>query len=154
MGDYSYCTFQNGRLRTRGLHRHDFPLLLWDALVQIGYGATALEYYSRLFEKHGLQRYEVYVDILSLPVFPDGSLWSTWAIGADMDDAMEKVAHMALTALCSQNMAATAGTPISLYPIQDRSDPHWKARMNEVGNVFQVHYHSRWICPSPIPTAA
>jgi myosin heavy subunit len=24
-----------------------------------------------------------------------------WAIGANMDDAMEKAAHMALTALCS-----------------------------------------------------
>jgi hypothetical protein len=34
-----------------------------------------------------------------------------------MDDAMEMVADMALTALCSQNMPATAGTPISLYPI-------------------------------------
>jgi hypothetical protein len=38
---------------------------------------------------------------------------------ADMDDAMEKAAHMALTALCSQYLAATAGMPISLYPIQD-----------------------------------
>jgi hypothetical protein len=53
-----------------------------------------------------------------------------------MDDAIEKVAHMALTALCSQNLAATAGTPISLYPIQDRSDPEWKAHMDELGNVF------------------
>jgi hypothetical protein len=35
-------------------------------------------------------------------VFPDGSPWSTWAIGANMDDAMEKAAHMALTALCLQ----------------------------------------------------
>jgi hypothetical protein len=67
-----------------------------------------------------------------------------WAIGANMDDTMEKAAHMALTALCSQNLAATASTPISLYPIQDRSDPEWKARMDEVGNVFQVHYHSGW----------
>jgi hypothetical protein len=33
MGDYSYYTFENDRLRTRGLHHHDFPLLLWDALV-------------------------------------------------------------------------------------------------------------------------
>jgi hypothetical protein len=55
---------------------------------------------------------------------------------------MEKAAHMALTALCSQNLVATAGTPISLYPIQDRSDREWKAHMDEVGNVFQVHYHS------------
>jgi hypothetical protein len=38
MVDYSYYTFEDGRLRTRGLHRHDFPLLLWDALVQTGYG--------------------------------------------------------------------------------------------------------------------
>jgi hypothetical protein len=34
--------------------------------------------------------------------------------------------------------------PISLYPIQDRSDPEWKTRMDEVGNVFQFHYHSDW----------
>jgi hypothetical protein len=61
-----------------------------------------------------------------------------------MDDAMEKTAHMALTTLSSQNLAATVGTPISLYPIQDRSDPEWKTRMDEVGNVFHIHYHSGW----------
>jgi hypothetical protein len=134
MGNYSYCTFENGRLHMRGLHRHSFPLLLWDALVQTDYGDRALEYYDRLYEEHELRRCEVYIDIPSHPVFPDESLWSTWAIGADMDDAMEKTAHMALTALCSQNLAATASTPISLYPIQ--------ACMDAVGNVFQVHYHS------------
>jgi hypothetical protein len=133
MGDYSYCTFKNDRLRTRGLHRHGFPLLLWDVLVQTGYGDRAPEYYGRLYEEHGLQRCEVYVDILSHPMFPDKSPRSTWAIGADMDDAMKKAACMALTALCSQNLAANAGTPISLYPIQDRSDLEWKARMDEVG---------------------
>jgi hypothetical protein len=103
----------------RGLHRHSFPLLLWDALVYTGYGDRSPEYYGWLYEEHGLQRCEVYVDISSHHVFPDGSLWSTWAIGADMDDAIEKAAHMALTALCSQSLAAIAGTPISLYPIQD-----------------------------------
>jgi hypothetical protein len=112
--------------------------------VQTGYGDRALEYYCWLYEEHRLQRCEVYVDIPSHPVIPDGSPWSTWDIGANMDDATEKDAHMALTALCSQNLAATAGTPISLYPIQDRSDPEWKACMDEVGNVFQVHYHSGW----------
>jgi hypothetical protein len=144
MGDYSYCTFENGRLDTRGLDHHDFPLLLWDALVQTGYGDRALEYYGRLYEEHDLQHCDIYVDIPSHPMFPDGSLWSTWAIRADMDDAMEKYTHMALTALCSQNLAAAAGTPILLYHIQDRSNPEWKTRMDEVGNVFQVHYHSGW----------
>jgi hypothetical protein len=142
MRDYSYCTFENSHLRMRGLHCHGFPPLLWDALVQTGYRDIAPEYYGRLYEEHGLQCCEVYVDILSHPMFPDGSPWSMWAIGADMDDAMEKVAHMTLTVLCSQNLATTAGTPISLYPIQDRFDPEWKSHMDEVGNVFQVHYRS------------
>jgi hypothetical protein len=100
MGDYSYCTFENGCLCTRGLHRHSFHLLLCDALVQTGYGYRAPEYYDRLYEEHGLQHCEVYIDIPSHPMFPDGSPWSTWAIGADMDDAMENAAHMALIALC------------------------------------------------------
>jgi hypothetical protein len=101
MGDYSYYTFENDHLRTRGLHHHDFPLLLWDAHVQTGYGDRAPKYYDRLYEEHGLQRCEVYVDISSHPIFPGGSPWSTWAIGADMSDAMEKAAHITLTTLCS-----------------------------------------------------
>jgi hypothetical protein len=82
------------------------------------------------------------VDIPSHLMFPDGSPWSTWTIRADMSDAMEKAAHMALTALYSQNLAATAGTPITLYPIQDHSDPEWRARMDEAVNVHRVHHHS------------
>jgi hypothetical protein len=117
MRDYSYCTFEDGRLCTWSLHHHGFPMLLWDALVQTSYEDMPPRYYGRLFEEYGLQRYEVYVDIPSHPVFPDGSLWSAWAIGVDMDDAMEKATQMAITALCSQNLSATAGTLISLYSI-------------------------------------
>jgi NADPH-dependent ferric siderophore reductase len=76
-------------------------MLLWDALMQTSYRDMPPEYYGRLFEEHGLQRCEVYVDIPSHPVFPDESPWSTWAIGADMSDAMEKAAHMELTVMCS-----------------------------------------------------
>jgi hypothetical protein len=54
MGDYSYCTFENGHLRMRGLNHHGFPLLLWDALVQTAYGDRAPEYYGRLYEEHEL----------------------------------------------------------------------------------------------------
>jgi hypothetical protein len=51
--------------------------------------------------EYGLPRCEVYVNILSYPVFLDGSPWSTWVTGNDMDDAMKKAAHTKLTALCS-----------------------------------------------------
>jgi hypothetical protein len=54
MGDYSYCSFEDDRMRTWGMHHHGFPMLLWDALVQIGYGDTPLEYYDWLFEEQGL----------------------------------------------------------------------------------------------------
>jgi hypothetical protein len=101
MGDYSYCTFENDYLRMIGLHHHGFSLLLWVAIVQTGYEDRAPEYYGCFYEEHGLQHCEIYVDILSHHVFPDGSPWSTWAIGVDMDDAMEKATHMALTALYS-----------------------------------------------------
>jgi hypothetical protein len=93
MGDYSYCSFEDGRLCTWGLHHHGFPVLLWDALMQMGYGDTPPEYYGRHLEEHGLQCCKVYMDILSHPVFPDGSSWSTWAIRAAMSDAMEMAAH-------------------------------------------------------------
>jgi hypothetical protein len=64
--------------------------------------------------EHGLPCYEVYVDIRSHPMFLDGSLWSTWVIRNDMDDAMEKAAHMGLTALGSHRLPDTMSTPILL----------------------------------------
>jgi hypothetical protein len=45
--------------------------------MQTGYGDEVLAYYGRLFKEHGLQRCEVYIDIPSHPMFPDGSPWST-----------------------------------------------------------------------------
>jgi hypothetical protein len=113
--------------------------------VQTGYRDTPPEYYSRLFEEHGMHHCVVYMDILSHLVFPDGILWSTWVIRVDMSDAMEKAAHMTLTTLCSQNLPITTGTSISLYPIQDRFDPEWRAHTDEASNFHQVHHHSGWV---------
>jgi hypothetical protein len=67
-------------LRIRGLHRHDFSLLLWDALVQTGYGNIAPEYYGRLYEEHGLQHCKVYVDMLMGACGPRGLLGPTWTM--------------------------------------------------------------------------
>jgi hypothetical protein len=36
------------------------------------------------------------------------------------------------------------GTLISLYPIKGRSDPEWRARMDEASNFHRVHHHSDW----------
>jgi hypothetical protein len=76
MVDYLYCTYEDGWLCTRGFHHHSFPMLLWDALGQMGYGEEVPEYCGRLNMEHGLPRCEVYVDIRSHHVFPDGNPWS------------------------------------------------------------------------------
>jgi hypothetical protein len=144
MVDYLYCTYEDSWLCMRGFHRHGFPMLLWDALGQMGYGEEVPEYRGRLNMEHGLPRCEVYVDIRSHHVFPDGNPWFMWVIRNDIDDAMEKTAHAALTALCSQRPPDTVDTPISLYPIQDRSDPEWTTHIDEACNIFQDHYHAGW----------
>jgi hypothetical protein len=119
-------------------------MLLWDTLMQTGYREEVPEYREWFYMEHGLPFCEVHVNIPSRPMFSDGSLWSTWVIRNDMDDGIEKAAHVALTALCSQCLLDTAGTPISLYPIQDHSNPEWKTCIDEACNIFQHHYHGGW----------
>jgi hypothetical protein len=119
-------------------------MLLWDALVQTSYGGEVPKYRRRLYMEHDLPHCEVYVDIRSHPVLPDGSLWSTWVIENNMDDAMEKAAHAVLTTLCSQHLQNTTGMHISQYLIQDRSDPKWTTCIHEACNFFQDHYHAGW----------
>jgi hypothetical protein len=69
-------------------------LLLWNALVQTGYGEEVPEYRGWLYMDHGPPHCEVHVDIQSHPMFTDGSPWSTWVIRNDMDDAMQMATHM------------------------------------------------------------
>jgi hypothetical protein len=79
MVDCSYCTFEDGGLRMRGLHRHDFPMLLWDALVQIGYGEEVPAYRGQFYEEHGSTKSKVCpvvrstVTSHSTPCFPMGA---------------------------------------------------------------------------------
>jgi hypothetical protein len=86
-------------------------MLLWDALVQTSYGEELPGYHRWLYEEHDLPYYEVHVDILSRPVCPHGSPWSTRVIGNDMDDTMEKATHIMLTALCLQHLPDTRARP-------------------------------------------
>jgi hypothetical protein len=144
MGDYLYNTFENSWLRMTGLHHHDFPMLLWDALLQTSYGEEVLEYRGWLYTEQGMSLCEVHVDILSHLVFPDGCPWSMWVIRDDMDDSLEKAVHMALTAMCSQCLSDIAGMPIMLYPIQDHSNLEWKVCIDGACDIYQEHYHTGW----------
>jgi hypothetical protein len=53
-------------------------------------------------------------------------------VGSEPDTGVEMMAHIALTSLCEDRLAATATLPITLLPIQDHENPIWKQRLETV----------------------
>jgi hypothetical protein len=45
--------------------------------------------------------------------------------GSELDDIVEKMAHLALSSLCECSLAATAVMPIALFSVHDQEDPEW-----------------------------
>jgi hypothetical protein len=106
----------------------------------VGYGGKAPKYYGWLFEEHGLQHCEVYVDIPSHPCFLIGARGPRGPSGPSWTMLWRRL----LTTLCSQNLPATAGTPFSLYPIQDRFVREWTTTM--VGRTWRTMPSTRSSC--------
>jgi hypothetical protein len=50
-------------------------------------------------------------------------------VRGDLEDAIEKMAHVALTAVCEKCLTDTADMPIALFPIQDQDEPVWHHRL-------------------------
>jgi hypothetical protein len=141
MDDYPHCTLgEDGWLRTTGRHRPGFPRLLLDALVRIGYDGPIPEYRCRPFQKHGLACCEVRVEI---PVDPE-TPWTGTVVGGDLDESVERMAHLALTALCEQRLPDTAGLAIALYPIRDQDEPEWQQRLEAICDVTRELFHAGW----------
>jgi hypothetical protein len=52
--------------------------------------------------------------------------WMGSIISSELNDAVEKMAHVALTSLCECSLATTVDMPILLFQIQDQEDPMWQ----------------------------
>jgi hypothetical protein len=87
--------------------------VLWDALIHLSYDGVVPLYRCRSFQGHGLNIYEVKVKIHLNPT----ASWKGSIIGSEHDDAIEKMAHIALTSLCERSLIATAAMPIVLFTI-------------------------------------
>jgi hypothetical protein len=70
---------------------------------------------------HGLDRCQVSVTIPFDPTEP----WSGSIIGSEPDTDVEMMAHIALTSLYEDHLAATAALSIALLPIQKQDNPRW-----------------------------
>jgi hypothetical protein len=121
MDDYSHCSIsKDGCLWTKGPHRPGFPRVLLCTLVLFSYDRPICVYSCQPFQAHGLNCCEVRVEVPIDPTVP----WIGAIVGSEVDDAVKKMVHVALTALCEQHLTDTADTPITLFPIHDQ-EPKW-----------------------------
>jgi hypothetical protein len=139
LNDYPHFDLaKDGTLCSMGQHCPGFPRLLYDALIHLGYDEDASIYRCRLSRIHDLDRCEVSVMIPFDPVHP----WSGSVIGSEPDTSVEMMAHIALTSLCEDCLAATAALPIALLPIQNQENPIWKQRLEAVSDLKGPHFHT------------
>jgi hypothetical protein len=101
LNDYPHFFLaEDGRLCSTGQHCPAFLRVLYDALLRMA---------------HGLDRCEVSMTIPFDPTKP----WSGSVIGSKPNTGVEMMAHITLTSLCVDRLAATAALPIALLPIRN-----------------------------------
>jgi hypothetical protein len=137
MDDYPHCSLgEDGCLRTTGRHRPGFPRLLLSALVRHGYDGLVPVYHCHPFQAHGLNAYEVRVEIPNDPTVQ----WKGDIIESEVDDAVEKMAYVALTALCERRLTDNPDTLITLFPIHIREELEWQKRLEVVCDLTSPHF--------------
>jgi hypothetical protein len=87
---------------------------------------------------HGLDRCEVSVTIPLDPIEP----WSGSVIDSKPDTGVDRMAHIALTSLCEDRLAATATLLLTLLPIQNQENPVWQQCLEAVSNLKSSHFHT------------
>jgi hypothetical protein len=139
LNDYPHFDLtENGTLCSTGQHCLGFPRVLYDALIHLGYDGDTPVYHCRLSTVHGMDQCEVSVMIPFVPTEP----WSGFVIGSEPDTGIELMAHIALTSLCEDHLAATAALSIALLPIQDQENPAWQRRLEVMSNLKGSHFHA------------
>jgi hypothetical protein len=56
----------------------------------------------------------------------------------DVDDPIEKMVHVALTARCQHSLAVTADTPLALFLICNQEDPMWQQCQEDVCDITSL----------------
>jgi hypothetical protein len=74
--------------------------------------------------------------------FDPTELLSGSIIGSESDTSVEMMAHITLTSLCEDRLAATATLPIALLPIQNLENPVWQQCFEAVSDLEGPHFHA------------
>jgi hypothetical protein len=68
--------------------------------------------------------------------------WSGSVICSEPNTGIELMAHIALTSLCEDRLAATTALPIALLPIQSQKNPVWQQHLEVVSDLMGSHFHA------------
>jgi hypothetical protein len=73
--------------------------------------------------------------------------WKGTAVGSEVDDAIEKMAHVALTSLCERSLAATTDTLLALFLICNQEEPEWQQHHEAMCDItsLQFSYDSTYL---------
>jgi hypothetical protein len=62
---------------------------------------------------------------VEIPISPTAP-WTRAVVRGNLDDVVEKMAHVAFTAMCEQCLTDMADTPIVIFSVQDQEEPKWR----------------------------
>jgi hypothetical protein len=70
--------------------------------------------------------------------------WTGAIVGSELDDAILKMAHAALTSLCERSLTATTKMPILLFLVHDQEGPMWQQRLEAMSDLKSPHLDVGW----------
>jgi hypothetical protein len=145
MDDYPYATLgADGWFRCDGLHHPVFSTLLRDVLHRFGYTGLSA-HRCCTYNQFELGYCMVHVDILAHPTDPTMTAWFTTARGDDLDDTLERAAHLALMEFCERHLPVLGDTAIALHPIQNEGNEVWSERVAATGDPELPTHHAGWV---------
>jgi hypothetical protein len=138
LNDYPHFYIaEDGRLCSMGLHCPGFSRVLYDTLIRLGYDGDASVYSCRLSRVYDMDRCEVSMMMPLDSVHP----WTGSVIGSEPDTSVEMMAHITLTSLCEDRLAAIAALPVTLLPIRNHENPIWQQCLEAVFDLKGPHFH-------------
>jgi hypothetical protein len=138
LNDYPhFFLVEDRRLCSTGQHCLGFPRVIYDTLLRLRYDGDAPIFCCRMSKAHGFDRCEVSMTIS----FDSMEQWSGSVIGREPDTDIEMMAHITLTSLCEDCLAAIGALPIALLPIWNQENPVWQQCLEAVSNLEGPHFH-------------
>jgi hypothetical protein len=78
---------------------------------------------------------------MTIPLDP-AHPWLGSIVGSEPNIGVEMMAHIALTSLCEDRLAATTTLPIAVLLIQNQENPVWQQCLEAMSDLEGPHFHA------------